>query len=417
MMLQFPPAARARLSRLLLSAAALSAAVPTGGGLAELAEFYQCCWNITSCDDEFSAAQNCAPVPGCGTASGCTNPSSGCTAPTPGQWCKTRPCDGKGNCASSNFDRNLRQRLRPPRQTAAQASSMANVLARAVTDSAAARPWALAYMGSPNVRGHLHPSLQHFSDEELLEMFTWEFQRLPLFHNAPADDWDVDRGGITDDSPMNISLSSGNLQQPCQRYVLGGPEDLFPTIAYASMYEYHFDLSVPGGLCELTSSLRKADDCMLYDANNLRKASLGNTQFGAVTYVLNTKALSGRSLFEPSDGGAYDLFMNMPPYLFRKYPTQGTIWPPAFYHLLQPHEAVFNIGGSYKSIATVFNSWWVPGAPFPDGKATGSSMMDGNPCETVLRFLCLSLLFLCLLLRFNCSNRGPSPRCHQTSRS
>jgi hypothetical protein len=29
----------------------------------------------------------------------------------------------------------------------------------------------------------------------LQEMFTWEFQRLPLIHNTPADDWDVDRIG------------------------------------------------------------------------------------------------------------------------------------------------------------------------------------------------------------------------------
>ena len=38
--------------------------------------------------------------------------------------------------------------------------------------------------------------LQHYSNEELLEMFAWEFQRLPLIHNAPIDDWDVDRVGI-----------------------------------------------------------------------------------------------------------------------------------------------------------------------------------------------------------------------------
>ena len=37
--------------------------------------------------------------------------------------------------------------------------------------------------------------------------------------------WDEDRlayvDGMQDDSPLNISLASGNLQQPCQRYVLG----------------------------------------------------------------------------------------------------------------------------------------------------------------------------------------------------
>jgi hypothetical protein len=43
--------------------------------------------------------------------------------------------------------------------------------------------------------------------------------------------WDEDRlayvDGMQDDSPLNISLASGNLQQPCQRYVLGTYEDGF----------------------------------------------------------------------------------------------------------------------------------------------------------------------------------------------
>ena len=56
---------------------------------------------------------------------------------------------------------------------------------------------------------NLDASLQHYSNEQLLEMFVWEFQRLPLIHNAPADDWDVDRVGLTDDSPLNVTLFNG----------------------------------------------------------------------------------------------------------------------------------------------------------------------------------------------------------------
>ena len=41
--------------------------------------------------------------------------------------------------------------------------------------------------------------------------------------------------------------------------------------------------------------------------------------------------------------------------------------------LLQPHEQLFGgtpFGGpGYKTIATVFNWWWVDGAPFPTGAA------------------------------------------------
>ena len=66
---------------------------------------------------------------------------------------------------------------------------MAEVAATALRESAEARPWMLNYMGG--VKSSLDPSLQDLSNAELLERFTWEFQRLPIFHNAPLDAWDV----------------------------------------------------------------------------------------------------------------------------------------------------------------------------------------------------------------------------------
>ena len=172
----------------------------------------------------------------------------------------------------------------------------------------------LEYIASENFHSHLHPSLRKFAAPELLEMITWEFQRLPLFHNAPADAWDVDRVGdrrrrrlVNDDSPMDIALPNGNLQQPCQRYVLGGPEGLMNTVMYANMYVNHFSLAA-GELCDLTSSLRESNSCMMFNANNLRKTSLGNIGFGSLTYVLDTHSLAGRSFWEPFDGGAMELF-------------------------------------------------------------------------------------------------------------
>ena len=81
----------------------------------------------------------------------------------------------------------LVQRFRPPKQTAAQAAAQGRIAAKATTQSAAARAWAVGYLGGPAVRPFLDSSLQHFSGEELLEMFEWEFKRLPLFHNAPTD--------------------------------------------------------------------------------------------------------------------------------------------------------------------------------------------------------------------------------------
>ena len=103
--------------------------------------------------------------------------------------------------------------MRPPQQTPDQAEAMRIVRERAVKDSAEARPWVLQYFDSHWFRQNLDPSLQHYSAEQLLDMYTWEFVRLPLIHNAPKDDWDVDRCGITDDSPLNLTLANGNLLQ------------------------------------------------------------------------------------------------------------------------------------------------------------------------------------------------------------
>ena len=52
---------------------------------------------------------------------------------------------------------------------------------------------------------------------------------------------------------------------------------------YAHMYIDRFGLKPNGksdaSLCSLTSSLRGANDCMLFNANNLKKASLGNVEY------------------------------------------------------------------------------------------------------------------------------------------
>ena len=61
------------------------------------------------------------------------------------------------------------------------------------TLSAAARPWALEYMGSKTVRDVLDPSLQHFSDAELLEVsteihpFSIAWSEFGLFFHADAE--------------------------------------------------------------------------------------------------------------------------------------------------------------------------------------------------------------------------------------
>ena len=282
---------------------------------------------------------------------------------------------------------------------------MREIAARATGQSAAAHRWALDYMGSQVVRSHLDSSLQHYSNQELLDMFVWEMARLPVFHNTPLDGSDVERvcydtgGLIVDDTPLDIAMLSGNLQTPCQRFVLGGPQTA-NVFGYGDMYTQHFGLEPPGGqqgyqaACGLYSTLRGADSCMLYNANNLRKTSIGNVAFGGATFVLNTKSLKGRMFVEAFDGGLAGLMYKelKPPV----YPGLGTLDPPAFLHLLQPHEQLFNsslpamFGGSlarpaggYKSIAVVMNRWWVPGTPPPTDGFFGSNpyfevMTSGN---------------------------------------
>ena len=284
-------------------------------------------------------------------------------------------------------DEPLRSAFRPPQQTAAQAKAMAKVYAAAATDSAAARPWALAYMGSAAVRSRLHASLQHYSNEQLLAMFSWEFERLPLFHNAPLDSFGATLFAVQDDTPLNVTLDNGYLQNVCQRYVLGGPESWWSTVTYGAMFIDGFGVEPDssmgnGNQCVFTSSLRSANDCLLYNANNLFKSPGGNDfDYGSVTYLLNRKVMSSgkqqRLLWEIWDGGLVSIYN-------KAQARYGTVDPPAFYHLLQPHEEVWTeqakANGKSYSIADVFNRWWVKGAPLPDA----GPLPDGAPYFEVM---------------------------------
>ena len=356
---------------------------------------WRCCWGIESCAAASAARCPAAldpPHADCAQYAACMGPCS--TKQNRTMWCQTdptgcgAPTDDKKNCKappSSFDDPTLRQRFRPPQQTPAQAAAMAEIAATALKESAAAQPWMLDYMGS--VRPSLDPSLQGLSTTELLAMFTWEFQRLPVFHNAPLDAWDVDRIGINDDTPLNITLSNGHIQQPCERWVLGGPQDLFTTIIYGDMFESHFGLKVRH-LCDLTATLRQANNCLLFNANNLLHGSLGNYEYGGMTFVLDAKKLGAeeRMFMEPIDGGlmtqtqweSWRFWVNL---LFGQFGWNtwvlGTLYPPAFYHLIQPHEAENKVlNKDYTNLAAIFNYWWVEGAPYPSETTSGGIFLS-----------------------------------------
>ena len=93
--------------------------------------------------------------------------------------------------------------FRPPRQTPVQAAMIENITAFARTHSEEAKPWVLEYMGSEAMRSKLHESLQHLTDDELLERFTWEFERLPIFRNALLFGLDLEDAGVHDDSAIS----------------------------------------------------------------------------------------------------------------------------------------------------------------------------------------------------------------------
>lgn len=292
----------------------------------------------------------------------------------------------------------LVQRFRPPKQTAAQASSHAEIAAKAKVQSEAARAWVVGYLGGDLVRKNLDASLHHYSGEELLQMFEWEFKRLPLFHNTPIDGEDADRVAVIvpDDTPLHETLGNGYLQQPCQRYVLGGGQGIANAAGYTTFYTGRFGLPDSAGACGLLSTIREANSCMLFNANNLKKTSIGTVAgFGGMTYVLNTKALKGRLIFESFDAGLTEMmYRDLPG---GKYPGLGT--ESDFLHLLQPHEllnnmqlpAIFgpprndpNMWGHYKTIAEIFNRWWVPGTPVPNTQTGGTLFMDTNPYFEVM---------------------------------
>lgn len=140
----------------------------------------------------------------------------------------------------------LRQRFRPPRYTTVQKTAMERIAANAVRDSAAAKGWALSYMNSSAVRGRLDASLQHYSDDQLLEMLAWEMDHLPIYHDIPINELiESEAGGgstgqLWDDTGLNISLDNGYLQSPCQRTVLGGPQNLVDALQYSGIYTDSF---------------------------------------------------------------------------------------------------------------------------------------------------------------------------------
>jgi hypothetical protein len=63
----------------------------------------------------------------------------------------------------------------------------------------------------------LPDAFKKMDDDEVLTALQWEFQRLPLIHNAPLEN----AAKINDDTKMMTTLTNGYLQNVAQRYLLG----------------------------------------------------------------------------------------------------------------------------------------------------------------------------------------------------
>ena len=266
----------------------------------------------------------------------------------------------------------LETNFRPPRQTPTQKEVLSKIASKAVEQSNAAKEWVIQYMGNTTLRGRLPNSLKNISNEELFNRFDWEFRRLSIIHNAPLDEEEVNAQKIiSDDTILNITLNNGYIQNPCHRLVTGGPEK----IQLADSYAYNFFIKrvgMPTTAYSPNWTLSDANECLLYNANNLRKTSLGNFIYGGVTYVLNQKALKDRIFFEAWDAGNTETMYHE---LNMSYPGFGTI--DNWYHLVKPHEELFNLPYPQAwrvpsiikccdySIADLFNRWWVPGTAVP----------------------------------------------------
>ena len=109
---------------------------------------------------------------------------------------------------------------RPPRQNVNQNAAVQQLLADAKSQSDAAKPQVIDAI--EKIRSQLLSPYNTYTSEQLLEMFSWEFKRLPIYHNGPLDAAEQTKSSITDDTVLNVTLKNGYIQNVCQRYVLGG---------------------------------------------------------------------------------------------------------------------------------------------------------------------------------------------------
>lgn len=322
-------------------------------------------------------SEQCPHIAGCGEQWTCEGRCGG-------SWC------GPRNFKSppwSLLEKNLAsQPFRPPKQTSYQKQKFSEISISSAPLAAAAEQWALEYMNSSIVRSRLHASLNHLTNDELLERLRWEFPRLPIFHNGPTgpanavEVRNILNHDTQDDTTLGANLRNGYIQNTCQRHAFGSTSQaVYPpnTFIWVEAIGMNASKILPEGprrrFPEMYTghwSTTKANSCLLYNANNIGKFGAGNTlYYGGVTYALNPATMGDRVFVEPYDAGMLDLFKNMNWYPV-EYPLPlGTTKD--WLHLLQMHQSATDMdahlhtrdGTADCSIADAFNRWYVPDHP------------------------------------------------------
>ena len=141
---------------------------------------------------------------------------SQCSAPPPKP---TQQCDVPGQFPAGHSP--ALQAQRPPQQTDEQAKLLKRVTSDAVGKSANART-AVGQLVQEALKEIANDQtvpaeIRRMGVDEMLDLLTWEFMRLPLTHNAPLKD----AAAINDDTKMTTTLTNGYLQNVAQRYLLG----------------------------------------------------------------------------------------------------------------------------------------------------------------------------------------------------
>jgi hypothetical protein len=234
---------------------------------------------------------------------------------------------------------------RPPLQTASQAKGLHKVLRSSREQSEAAKEHVKMLLVA-NRSVYKDTLLQNKSAEELLEIFAWEFQHLPVQHGGPAtsdDDW------VGDDDLLSCALMGGFLKNPCQRwvhrsgwaphcYLCQWMQSTFKT-PETMRFEIHRRRRR-----RYNPTLVEANDCTIFLANNWGKTTCGNLQYGSVNYVFNVRRFHHLLAWVPKDTG-YG-----PPESFGSYYD--------FWHLLEPNSNFLNY-----DLPHLLKRWTIPGTP------------------------------------------------------